>query len=109
MFSDQFECEQAIGSALAAAVGEPWIWVRLVADLDRNAVNTAVTFGRSRDGSVTAIGCVPNLARYVHDLARLASSEDKGLFKRCVFELTGGNARKLNRSNARELNHPERV
>lgn len=85
-FADQFECEQAIGDALGAAMPESWRWVEVSAALDGEVIRTSVTYLKARGGQ-GSLGYVPNLARFFYELGRLVSSEEKGLFKTCVFRL----------------------
>lgn len=40
------------------------------------------------DGKICDVGYVPNLARLFSELARLVSTEQRALFKTCIYTLT---------------------
>lgn len=88
VFKDVIECYQAIGRALADAAKDDWD--KIVADitLDGERVDAVVTYWRADNkaplGYLTG---VPMLARCFYELARLVSTEEKGLFKKCTFTL----------------------
>lgn len=88
MFNDAIECYQAMGKALAAAARNPWSRIAMDATLAGNRVDAVVAYWEGEDekpkGYLTGVSM---LARYVYELARLVSSEEKGLFKKCHFEL----------------------
>jgi hypothetical protein len=87
MFRDQFECYQAIGSALATAAKKPWDAIKAEITLDGSRVDAVVTFVEPGSGVTGYLTGVPMLARYFYELACLVSTEEKGLFKHCVFTL----------------------
>jgi hypothetical protein len=88
MFSDPIECYQAIGNALANSAKESWD--RIVVDATLDDMRVDVVVGCWRDGEDAAVEYltgVPRLARFLYDLARLVSTEEKGLYKKCSFVL----------------------
>lgn len=91
MFSNPIECYQAIGNSLSGAAKEPWDRIVLDATLDDTRVDVVV--GCWRNGETEAflhLTGVPRLARFIYELARLVSTEEKGLFKKCIFTLYKG-------------------
>lgn len=89
---DQFDnvnnCYQAIGTALAKASDCPWDRISVDATLDGARVDAIVSCWK--DGAeepVSYLTGVPRLASHIYDLARLVSTEEKGLFKKCYFSL----------------------
>jgi hypothetical protein len=88
MFKDVIECYEAIGASLAKAAKKPWDRIIVNATLD--GVRVDIRIGCWLDGQPDAVEYltgVPLLARYVYELARLASTENKGVFKTCEFIL----------------------
>jgi len=87
MFKDAIECYQAIGATLAKSAPADWTSINADITLSGSRVDAIVSYtqGQGQAGHLTGI---PMLANYFHQLARLVSSEDKGLFKRCRFSLT---------------------
>lgn len=87
MFKDSIECYQAIGQSLAKAVTQKWQEIEVAVTLDGSRVDTVVSYRSPPSGTISYVAGVPMLARYFHELARLVSSEDKGLYKQCTFKL----------------------
>lgn len=87
MFQDATECYEAIGKALAASPKEPWTSIRAEIGLDGARVDAVVSYTRPSSEAPGYLTGIPMLARYFHELARLVSTEEKGLYKRCVFTL----------------------
>ena len=87
MFRDQIESYQAIGSALATAAKTPWSSIKAEMALQGSQVDAVVSYIDADSGAMGYLTGVPMLARYFYELARLVSTEEKGLFKRCVFTL----------------------
>jgi hypothetical protein len=87
MFKDEVECQQAISRALAAACSESWASISAEITLEGVRVDAVVSYTRSRDGEVGYLTGVPRLALYFYELARLVSTDEKGLFTRCRFDL----------------------
>jgi len=87
MFKDAVECEKAIGQALASACREPWASISAEVELDGVRVDAVVSYVRTDDGKVGFLTGVPRLALYFSELARLVSTDEKGLFTSCRFEL----------------------
>lgn len=88
MFQDSIECYQAIGNALANAAKTPWDRIAVEATLDGVRVDVVAACWRESEPSPVAyLTGVPRLASYFYDLARLVSTEEKGLFKKCRFTL----------------------
>jgi hypothetical protein len=88
MLSDPVECYRAIGNLLSCAAKEPWDRIVLDAALDGARVDVVV--GCWREGETVAFSYltgIPRLARSIHNLAHLVSTEEKGLFRRCTFTL----------------------
>lgn len=86
-FRDQFECEQAVGEALAAAVPEAWLRIEVDAvAVAADVMDLGVEYTRT-SGERRGLGYVARLAEYFFELRQLVSSEEKGLFTRCRFFL----------------------
>jgi hypothetical protein len=87
-FDTPTECYQAIGAALAGASRSAWDNITLDATLEGMRVDVVVGCWRSgSDEPVEYLTGIPRLASYIYDLARLVSTEEKGLFKKCRFNL----------------------
>lgn len=88
MFSDPIECYEAIGNALSNAAKEKWDYIVLEAILDDVRVDIVVSCWRNGQGqAVEYLTGIPRLASFIYDLARLVSTENKGLFKKCILTL----------------------
>ncbi|WP_162831402.1 hypothetical protein [Paraburkholderia caffeinilytica] len=87
MFKDQVECQQAIAHALTAACRESWVSIVAEVKLDGDRVDAVVSYTRTHDGKIGHLSGVPRLALFFHELARLVSAVDKGLFTSCRFKL----------------------
>ena len=87
MFQDPFECYQAIADELMQIIKEPWdritVEVKLIGE---SSVDTKVTYLKP-DGSKGNTTDLIMLPRYFYELARLVSTEEKGLYKQCSFIL----------------------
>ncbi len=83
--SDQITCYQAIGNALSRAAPAGWSSIEASVTLAGSRVDAVVSY-QAAQGSGYLTG-VPMLARNFHELARLISTEEKGLFKSCIFRL----------------------
>lgn len=88
MFSDVIECYEAMGKALASSARAPWTRILVEATLAESRVDAVVSYwnGTTEKPAGYLTG-VPMLARYVYELARLVSTEEKGFFKKCRFDL----------------------
>lgn len=88
MFKDAVECYQAVGQALVAAAKTDWDTIVADITLDGERVDAVVSYW-SKGNSAPAgyLSGVPMLARCFYELARLVSTEEKGLFKKCTFTL----------------------
>ena len=84
-FPDQLTCYKAIGAALSKAAPSGWSSIQADIVLSGSKVDAVVSY-QAPTGSGHLVG-VPMLARYFHELARLVSTEEKGLFKSCSFKL----------------------
>ena len=82
---DQIICYQAIGKALADAAPAGWSSIEANITLAGSRVDAVVSY-QATQGSGYLTG-VPVLARNFYDLARIISTEEKGLFKSCTFKL----------------------
>jgi len=82
---DQITCYQAIGKALAGAAPAGWLYIEANITLEGSRVDAVVSY-QATQGSGYLTG-VPMLARNFYDLARIISTEEKGLFKSCTFKL----------------------
>lgn len=82
---DQIACFQAIGTALSGAAPAGWSSIEANITLAGSRVDAVVSY-QSTLGSGFLTG-VPMLARLFYELARLISTEEKGLFKSCTFKL----------------------
>jgi hypothetical protein len=81
-------CYQAIGTALAKASRSSWDWINVDATLDGVRVDAIVSLWKQEaEEPVGYLTGVPRLASHIYDLARLVSTEEKGLFKKCYFNL----------------------
>ena len=88
-FQDPIECYEAIASLLSKAVPEPWSDIRVKVELDEESVDMTSDYAPSRSPrSRREIDYVPGLGDCFYDLARLVSTPEKGLYKRCVFILS---------------------
>lgn len=88
MFNDSIECYQAIANSLSDATKQAWDRIVLDATLDDTRIDVVIACWRdSVKEPVEYLTGVPRLASFVYDLARLVSTEDKGLFKKCIFTL----------------------
>lgn len=92
MFKDPIECYEAIGTALSnAAVKHSWDYICLDATLQDQQVDTVVEcWQKNQTEPVAYLTGIPKLARFIYDLARLVSTQEKGLFKNCNFTLYSG-------------------
>lgn len=87
-FDDVTACYQAIGTALAKASRSPWDRISVDATLDGARVDAIVSCWQGEgEKPVSYLTGVPRLASHIYDLARLVSTEEKGLFKKCHFNL----------------------
>jgi hypothetical protein len=87
MFSDSITCYEAIASALSKAAPEKWSSINVEVTLDGVRVDVVISYQPSSNGAIGYITGVPRLASHFWELARLVSTEEKGLFKNCVFKL----------------------
>lgn len=89
MFKDAIECYEAIGNALSdAATQHPWDRIVLDATMAEQHVDTVVACWQNNQTTPVAyLTRVPKLARFIYELARLVSTDEKGLFKKCTFVL----------------------
>lgn len=83
-YVDPLECYEVLGTTLADHAGDDWNCVRAEANMDGHSVDLLV-FVETASGEQVNLPYVPMLARHFFDLRKLVSSEDKGLFNRCVF------------------------
>ncbi len=92
IFKDPIECYEAIGAALSkAAVKHSWDHISLDATLQDQQVDTIVECWQDNQAEPVAyLTGIPKLAHFIYDLARLVSTQDKGLFKKCSFTLYSG-------------------
>jgi hypothetical protein len=86
-FSDPIECYQAMGVCLSNAATEAWDRMEVDATLDGNQVDLVVGCWRADRAEAAYLTEIPRLGRYVYELARLVSTEEKGFFKKCFFTL----------------------
>ena len=87
-FTDPVDCYQAMGIALANAATEPWDRIVVDAVRDESSVDMTIACFRGPEPAPSAwLSVVPRLGTYISQLAWLVSSEDKGLFRRCLFTL----------------------
>jgi hypothetical protein len=88
MFRDPIECYQAIGNALANSAKKSWDRIVLDATLADVRVDTVIACWRDGDDApIEYLTGIPRLASFIYDLARLVSTEEKGLFEKCSFTL----------------------
>jgi hypothetical protein len=89
MFSDAIECYGAMGKTLASSARAPWTRILVDATLSGNRVDAVVSYWNGETGEPAGyLSGVPMLARYLYELARIVSTEEKGFFKKCCFGLT---------------------
>ena len=86
-YSDPIEYYQAIASELAKAIKEPWTSVKVEALLFESSVDHQVVYLRP-DGSEESRVRTEMMADYFYELARVVSTKEKGLFKKCLFTLS---------------------
>jgi hypothetical protein len=88
-FTNAIECYQAIGALLAGAIPEAWTKIVVEATLDEEIVEIVKWY--TADGDPTdrhkSFPYLPMLPEHLYDLARLVSSEEKGLYRSCQFIL----------------------
>jgi hypothetical protein len=88
VFKDADECYQAIGRALVAAAKTDWNKIVAAITLDGERVDAVVAcWDKGHEAPSSYLTGVPMLARYFYELARLVSTDEKGLFKKCTFTL----------------------
>ena len=86
--NDATECYQAIGNALANASEGPWDRIVVDAALDGVRIDAIVAcWMDAAPEPHSFLTGVPRLASFIYDLARLVSTQEKGLFKSCRFVL----------------------
>ena len=85
-FKDSLQCYAAIGSALSSAAPPTWQRITIDAALEGIRVSLVKLYETS-DGQQHDMPFVPTLAEHFYWLARLVSTEEKGLFKKCRFTL----------------------
>lgn len=87
-FNDATECYQAIGNALASASRTEWDSIVLNVTLDDIRIDTVVSCWKNGSNEpLEYLAGIPRLASHIYELARLVSTEEKGLFKKCHFRL----------------------
>ncbi|WP_375056823.1 hypothetical protein [Zobellella sp. DQSA1] len=86
MFEDQIECLQAISDELAQVVPAPWEKIEIEAkNTGQSSINIkAVYFNENGKHSLIDFVMLP---RYFYELARLVSTDGKGLYSVCNFTL----------------------
>jgi hypothetical protein len=87
MFKDPISCYEAIAATLSKSAQNNWDEIKVEIGLNDAQIDAVVTCILSSNSGVSHLTGVPMLARYFFELARLVSTEEKGLFKRCVFVL----------------------
>ena len=97
MFKDPLECYEEIATCLSRAAKTPWDRIELNATLDGVRVDAVVgCWLEGKSEAVAYLTDIPRLASHIYDLARLVSSEDKGLFKTFSFSLSKNGTFKTN-------------
>lgn len=88
MFDDAAKLYESIGNSLSNAAIGPWRRIVLDATLDDIRVDVIVSCWRSDqvESDEYLVG-IPRLASYIYDLARVVSTPENGLFKKCKFTL----------------------
>nr|WP_086938873.1 hypothetical protein [Thaumasiovibrio occultus] len=86
MFADQIECYQAVCDELVQVINDEWDSIEIEAKYSgQSSIDiTAVYLNRKGRHPILNFVMVP---RYFFELARLVSTEDKGLYKVCNFKL----------------------
>ena len=87
MFDDAISCYEAIAATLSKAAPSDWDEIRVEIKLNDTQIDAVVTCILPSASGVSYLTGVPMLARYFYELARLVSTEEKGLFKTCDFAL----------------------
>ncbi|UQI40027.1 antitoxin YezG family protein [Vreelandella venusta] len=77
---------QAIAEELNSAIKEPWEKVVVNVELFDNSIEEEIVYTRP-DGSKESKVSTIMSGRYFYELARVVSSEEKGLYKKCRFVL----------------------
>ncbi|NWO05768.1 MAG: hypothetical protein HLX50_08755 [Alteromonadaceae bacterium] len=86
LFNDPFEYYQAIANELMQIIEEPWTSVEVEAVLFEDSIDLLVAYFR-HDGSRESNVDVVMLDEYFYELAKVVSTEEKGLYKKCNFVL----------------------
>ena len=87
MFDDPLEFYEAIARELAKVAPKGWRSVEVEALLvGESSIDLKVVYKKSF-GRRVGFADVEMLPRYFFDLARVVSTEKKGLYKRCVFSM----------------------
>ena len=87
MSKDPSELYQAIGQTLSKAAPPGWSEIEAKITLEGLMVDAVVSYVTLPSGASGHLTGIPRLARHFYDLARVVSSEENGLFKKCVFKL----------------------
>jgi len=87
MFQDPVECYEAIADELVQVIKEPWKRIDVEVKLTgASSVNTKVTYLKPSGDKGSTFNVIM-LPRYFFELAKLVSTEEKGLYKQCNFTL----------------------
>lgn len=87
-FVDQVECYGEIAKLLRGSVQEPWSDILLKVELDEESINLESTYSTGPQSTKRKEFLADHrLAECFYELARLVSTEEKGLFKNCTFTL----------------------
>ena len=88
MFEDQDDCCETIAKYMDEAVSSPWSEIQVDVKLDGEAIYLVSSYLPS-GGAEGWRECLAHdyVAECFYQLARLVSTPEKGLFKKCVFTL----------------------
>jgi hypothetical protein len=86
LFNEPVEYYEAIANELSDVIKEPWVTVEVESKLYEESVYLKIVFFRS-DGSRESDVDILMMPEYFYELARVVSTEEKGLYKECHFML----------------------
>lgn len=88
MFDDPFEFYEAIGRELAKLAPKGWRSAEVEALLvGESSIDLKVVYKKSFGRRIGFVD-VEMLPRYFFELARVVSTEEKGLYKKCLFSMS---------------------
>ncbi|MGO3055360.1 MAG: hypothetical protein ACTID3_00340 [Halomonas sp.] len=77
---------QAIADELMDVIQEPWTSIEIEATRRETSINTVIVYWRP-DGTEESRVNTRMIPRFLYDLAKVVSDEEKGFYKKCHFVL----------------------